>query len=581
MSNAEIARVLDDIAAALEIKGENVFKIRAYYKAAETIANLPEELATLRARGELRKLSGVGAGIAEKIEELLDTGKSTYHQQLQAEFSPALLELLRIPEVGPKTVKLLHEQLGIGSIAELEAAAEAGKLREIRGLGEKTEVNILKGIRQVRRFAERFPLAVVYPMATRIVELLAERAPVEKIYPAGSLRRRRDTVRDLDLLVTANDPEQVMEVFVKLPIVREVTMRGPTKTSVIAEEGLQVDLRVVAPEEFGAALLYFTGSKEHNVKLREMAVKRKLRINEYGLFEVETNKRLGGKTEEEMYRLMKLPWIPPEMREDQGEIEAAQRGELPELVELRDLRGDLHVHSKWSDGRATIEAMVKAAQERGYEYVAICDHSPAQVVANGLSVERLRKRQEEIERVRRKFPGMAVLAGTEVDIRADGSLDYPDEVLAELDFVVASVHSGWKASAQVNTERILRAIANPYVDLIGHPTGRLIGQRDPYEVDIEQVIRAAAKAGVALEIDSHPDRLDLKDSHARLAKEHGVKLIINTDSHSLEGYELLHFGVATARRGWIEPKDVLNTLPRAKFLAARRKRPGRKRLVVA
>lgn len=581
MSNAEIARVLDDIAAALEIKGENVFKIRAYYKAAETIANLPEELATLRARGELRKLSGVGAGIAEKIEELLDTGKCTYHEQLQAEFSPALLELLRIPEVGPKTVKLLHEQLGIGSIAELEAAAEAGKLREIRGLGEKTEVNILKGIRQVRRFAERFPLAVVYPLATRIVELLAERAPLEQISPAGSLRRMRDTVRDLDLLVTANDPEQVMEVFVKLPMVREVTMRGPTKASVIAEEGLQVDLRVVTPEEFGAALLYFTGSKEHNVKLREMAVKRKLRINEYGLFEVETNKRLGGKTEEEMYRLMKLPWIPPEMREDQGEIEAAQRGELPELVELKDVRGDLHVHSKWSDGRATIEAMVKAAQERGYEYVAICDHSPAQGVANGLSVERLRKRQEEIERVRRKFPGMAVLAGTEVDIRADGSLDYPDEVLAELDFVVASVHSGWKSSAQVNTERILRAIANPYVDLIGHPTGRLVGQRDPYEVDIEQVIRAAAKAGVALEIDSHPDRLDLKDSHARLAKEHGVKLVINTDSHSLEGYELLHFGVATARRGWIEPKDVLNTLPRAKFLAARRKRPGRKRLVVA
>jgi len=577
MSNRKIAEVLAQIASLLEIKGENPFKIRAYQKAADTLANLTEEVSALRARGELRSLPGVGASIAEKIEELLDTGKCAHHRELLEEFPSGLLEMLQVSEVGPKTVKLLYETLGIASVAALEAAAQAGRLRNIRGLGEKTEANILKGIERRRRFAERFTLAVAYPAAMEIVEALRRRAPVDKISPAGSLRRMKETIGDLDLLVTSIDPEKVMEAFATLPIVREVSARGPTKTTVISEAGLQVDVRVVAPEEFGAALLYFTGSKDHNIRLRDLAVRRKLRINEYGVFNLKTEKRLGGKTEEEMYGVLKMPWIPPEIREDSGEVEAALKNALPDLVEAGGIRGDLHVHSNWSDGKASIEEMVRAARKRGYEYLAFCDHSPAQPIANGLSVERLRKRQEEILGARKKHPDIAVLAGTEVDIRGDGALDYPDEVLAELDFVVASIHTGWKGSAEANTNRLLKAISNPYVSAIGHPTGRLIGQRDPIEVDMEKVLEAAAKAGVAMEIDSHPDRLDLKDTHARRAKELGVKLVIDTDSHHPDGFDLIHFGVSTARRGWVSPSDVLNSLPRKEFLAALRKSPRRRK----
>jgi DNA polymerase (family 10) len=577
VSNRKIAEVLAEIASLLEIKGENVFKVRAYEKAADTLEGLTEEVSALRARGELRALPGVGAGIAEKMEELLDTGKCAYHQELLAEFPPGLLEMLHISEVGPKTVKLLYETLGIASVADLEAAARQGRLRGIKHLGEKTEANILKGIERMRRFAERFALALAYPTALEIAAALRKSAPVDKIEPAGSLRRMKDTIGDLDILVTSKKPEEVMEAFASLPMVREVTARGPTKTSLITEAGLQADLRVVAPEEFGAALMYFTGSKDHNIKLRELAVKRKLRINEYGVFNVKTEKRLGGKTEEEMYGALKLPWIPPEIREDQGEIEAALENALPLLVEEKDIRGDLHVHSDWSDGKASMEEMVKAAQQRDYEYIAFCDHSPAQPIANGLSIERLRERRKEILHLRKKFPNFAILAGTEVDIRGDGSLDYPDEVLAELDFVVASIHTGWKATAEANTRRTLKAISNPWVDVIGHPTGRLIGQRDPLELDLEEILKAAAKAGVAMEIDSHPDRLDLKDVHARRAKELGVKLVIDTDAHHLDGFDLMRFGVATARRGWIGPADVLNTLPRKDFLSNLRPRPGRKK----
>jgi len=577
MSNRRIAEVLSQIASLLEIKGENPFKVRAYERAADTIAGLTEEVAVLRARGELRSLPGVGASIAEKIEELLATGKCTHHQELLAEFPPSLLEMLRIPEVGPKTVKLLYETLGINTVADLEAAARGGRLRNIKGLGEKTEANLLKGIERMRRFAERFPLAIAYPVAMEIVEALCRRAPVDQIQPAGSLRRMKDTIGDADILVTSTDAEKVMEAFVALPIVREVAARGPTKSTVITAAGLQVDVRVVEPEEFGAALMYFTGSKDHNIKLRDLAVKRKLRINEYGIFDTKTEKRLGGKTEQEIYAVLKMPWIPPEIREDQGEVEAALKNALPDLVEEEEIRGDLHIHSNWSDGKASIEQMAQAARQRGYEYIAICDHSPAQPIANGLSVERLRKRQEEIARLRKHHPEIAILAGTEVDIRGDGSLDYPDEVLEELDFVIASIHTGWKASAETNTRRILKAIANPHVDAIGHPTGRLIGQRDPYEVDMEKVLQAAAKAGVAMEIDSHPDRLDLKDTHARRAKELGVKLVINTDAHRADNLALIRFGVATARRGWVGPGEVLNCLPRKKFLASLRPRPGRKK----
>jgi len=579
MSNAEIAEVFSQIAGLLEIKGESVFKVRAYEKAAQTIAGLTEGLADLRRLGELRHLPGIGDSIAEKIEELLDAGRCAFREELLKELPAGLLEMLEVPELGPKKVKLLYNTLGLCTVNQLERAAQDGKLRELKGFGEKTEVNILKGIERRRRFSDRAPLARAYPLAEAIVTGLKKQAPVKQIEVAGSLRRMRDTVGDLDILTTSDKPGEVIKVFLKLPQVREVSEKGETKASIITIGGLQVDLRVVPPESFGAALLYFTGSKEHNVKLRELALKQQMRINEYAVSDLATGKRLGGATEEEMYAALKLPWMPPEIREDRGEIEAAQHHKLPRLVEEKDIRGDLHIHSDWSDGTASIPELAREALRRGYEYIAICDHSPAQAIARGLETERLRERNREIEKFRRQFPELTILAGMEVDIRADGALDYPDEILAELDFVIASLHTGWRASEEANTERILKAIANPWVDVIGHPTGRLIGQREAYEVDLEKVFAAAAAAGVALEIDAHPDRLDLKDTHARRAKEVGCKIVIDTDAHRLANLSLMRFGVATARRAWLEPKDILNCLPAKKFLAALRPRPeGKGRL---
>jgi DNA polymerase (family X) len=573
MTNAEISEILSKIAGLLEIKGESVFKVRAYARAAQTIAALTEDLGDLRRSGELRHLPGIGESMAEKIGELLDTGDCAHLEELLKELPSGLLEMLEIPELGPKKVKGLYETLGIGSVKELEAAAAAGKVHSLKGFGEKTEENILKGIERWRRFSARTPLAAAYPLAEAIVAALKKQAPVERIEVAGSLRRMRDTIGDLDILSTSDKPKDVIKAFLKLPKVREVSEEGETKVSVITTAGLQIDLRVVPPESFGAALLYFTGSKEHNVKLRELALKQQMRINEYGIFDLATGKRLGGATEEEIYAALKLPWMPPEIREDRGEIEAAQQHKLPHLVEERDIRGDLHIHSDWSDGTASIPELAREALRRGYEYIAICDHSPAQAIARGLEIERLRLRNREIERFREQFPKLIILAGMEVDIRADGTLDYPDEILAELDFVIASLHTGWRANEEVNTERILKAIANPWVDVIGHPTGRLIGQREPYEVDLEKIFAAAAAAGVALEIDAHPDRLDLKDTHARRAKAMGAKLIIDTDAHRLDNLQLMHFGVATARRAWLEPKDILNCLDAKQFLAALRSRP--------
>jgi DNA polymerase (family X) len=576
MTNAEIAEILSKIAGLLEIKGENAFKIRAYEKAAQTVASLTEDLATLRQAGELRRLPGIGASIAETVGELLDAGQCAHLDELLQQFPAGLLEMLQIPEVGPKKVKFLFENLKIADVAALEAAANSGALHDLKGFGEKTEANILKGIERWRRFSARPPLAAAYPAAQVIVEALKKSAPVQKIQLAGSLRRMRDSIGDIDILTTSRKPKEVIKAFTKLPQAKEITEQGDTKASFVTSGGLQVDLRVVPEESFGAALLYFTGSKDHNVKLRELALKRQMRINEYGIFDLGSSKRLGGATEEEMYAALKLPWIPPEIREDRGEIEAAQENRLPRLVEEKDIRGDLHLHSDWSDGRVSIPELAKEASRMGYEYIAVCDHSPAQSIARGLEIDRLLERNKEIAKVRKQFPELLILTGSEVDIRADGTLDYPDKVLAELDFVIASLHTGWRASEEANTERILKAIANPWVDVIGHPTGRLIGQREAYEVDLEQIFQAAAKAGVALEINAHPERLDLKDVHARRAKEVGVKLIIDTDTHRLDGLQLMRFGVATARRGWLETKDIINCLPGKEFLGTLRHRPGGK-----
>ncbi len=574
MNNAQIAEVLSEIAALLEIKGENPFKVRAYQRAAEAVGSLAQGVEQVRSEeGGLRKLPGVGAAIAEKIGELIDTGKCTFHQELLAEIPATVFDMLRIPGVGPKKVKLLTEREGIFTVEQLEEAARTGRLRALPGMGEKTEQEILRGIAHMREYSKRTDLGLAWEIAENIMVQMREGAPVKEMAAAGSLRRMRETIGDIDVLVTSDDPEAVMERFVGLQLVREVVARGPTKSTIVTTAGIQADIRVVPPESFGAALQYFTGSKQHNVKLRDFAARKKIKLNEYGVFQVDGGKerRLGGRTEEEMYAALGLPIMPPELREDQGEIEAAREGRLPDLVEMEDIAGDLHVHSQWTDGHNTVEEMARAAKEAGYRYLSVTDHSRSQTVANGLTVERLRRRRKEIEAAREAVPGIAILEGTEVDIKRDGSLDYPDEVLAELDFVVASVHSGWKMDREAMTARIIRAMENPWVDCLGHPTGRLIGQREPYAVDLDAVLRAAARNRVAMEINADPIRLDLKDTHARRAKELGVKVVIATDAHWAHSLSLIRFGVATARRGWLEAEDVLNALPLAKLRRALRR----------
>jgi DNA polymerase (family 10) len=564
LSDAQVAEVLEEIASLLEIKGENTFKVRSYQRAAEAVGGSAQSLEEVRAgKGGLQSLPGVGASIGEKIQELLDTGKCSYHQQLLSEIPVTVLEMLRIPGVGPKKVKLFMDRQKIMTIEQLEEAARSGRLRKLPGMGEKTEQEILRGIGHVREYSKRTDLGLAWEIATSIMEQLRASAPVEHMEAAGSLRRMKETIGDIDILVTSSDPETVMERFANLQLATEVLMRGPTKTTIRTASGAQADIRVVAPEEFGAALQYFTGSKQHNIVLRDYAARHGIKLNEYGVFRVKGDKetRIGGATEEEMYAALGLPLIPPELREDQGEIAAAREGRLPKLVELDDIKGEMHAHTAWSDGHNSVEEMARAAKAAGYSYLALTDHSPSQTVAGGLKVDRLLKRRKEIEAARKAVHGIAVLEGAEVDILRDGRLDYPDKILAELDYVVASVHSGWKMNRDAMTARIIKAMENPWVDCIAHPTGRLIGQREPYEVDMEAVLKAAARLGVAMEISSDPIRLDLRDVHARRAKELGAKLVIATDAHWTGSLSLLRFGVATARRGWVEATDVLNCLP--------------------
>jgi DNA polymerase (family 10) len=581
MTNAQISQVFSEIATLLEVKGEDRFRVRTYERVAETIASLTEELSAIALRGEVQSIPGVGRSTAAKIRELLEAGKCAQHQDLLREFPAAIFDLLRIPGVGPKTVSTLINELHITGVEDLEKAARAGALRALRGMGEKTEQDILRGIAHLREYSKRTNLGLAWEMAESIVDQLRARAPVDRIQPAGSLRRMKETIGDIDILVTSDRPQEVMDCFLGLDHVAEVLARGPTKSSILTTAGIQADLRVVAPDSWGAALQYFTGSKLHNVKLRDLALRTRLKLNEYAVFRLSQGKeeRIGGAAEEEMYAALGLPLIPPELREDQGEIEAARSGNLPDLVELSDIRGDLQMHSTWSDGGDTIADMARAAKALGYKYIAITDHSVSERVANGLSVERLEQRSQEIAAANRQVPGLTILNAAEVDIKRDGSLDYPDSVLAGLDFVLASVHSGWKMERTAMTERIIKAMENPWVDALGHPTGRLIGRREPYEVDMEEVLKAAARLGVAVEINAYPDRLDLKDVHARRAGELGVSLLIDTDAHAADQLPLIHFGVATARRGWLQASQVLNTLPlstlRRKLRRARSRKQSR------
>ncbi|MGQ9589286.1 MAG: DNA polymerase/3'-5' exonuclease PolX [Planctomycetota bacterium] len=569
MDNANVARVLSELADLCEIRGENVFKIRALRSAADTIASLPIDVRSFRGEPEkLRRLKGIGEGIAKKIVEILDTGTCAEREELLAEYPASLLDLLALEGVGPKKIRLFFDALGVRSIDDLEAAATAGRIRGLPRMSAAAEAKILKAIAAHRSRAGRFLLSWAEPVVEAVVQALRELPGVRRVEAAGSYRRGRDTVGDLDFLVSSSDPRPVVERFAGLG---EAIARGETKSSIRLPSGLQADLRLVPEESFGSALQYFTGSKAHNVAIRTMAVRKHLTVNEYGVFELRddgsSGKRAAGESEEGVYSALGLPWIPPELREDRGEIEAALEGRLPRLIELREIRGDLHVHTTATDGSASVEEMALAAIERGYEYVAIADHSQSLTIAGGLDERRLRAQGAEIDRVNRRLGGrIRVLKGIEVDILRDGSLDLAPDALRELDVVVASVHSAFALPRPEMTARVVRAIESGLVDILGHPTGRMLLKREPYEIDLEAVFAAAKAHGVALELNAFPDRLDLSDIHCRLARDAGVRVVVSTDAHDPSHLDLLRFGVATARRGWLGPKDVANARPLEEFL---------------
>jgi len=559
MRNQEIAKIFNEIADILEIKGDNPFRIRAYRRAAQNIDGLAKDVAEMSVE-DLIQVPGIGADLAEKIREYVNTGGMRSYDKLRNKVPSGLVDLLSVPGLGPKTAKLLFEKLHIKDIDSLERHAKEGTLKGVPGIQAKTEENILKGITMIRKHTGRFPLGRVLPVAEEMIGKLREISFVNKLSIAGSLRRWKDTIKDIDALAASEDPGKVMEVFVHLPQVKEVLMKGQTKSSIITREGIQMDLRVVSEDSFGAALAYFTGSKQHNIRLREMALKRGLKINEYGIFDVKTEKKLGGSHEGDIYKILDMQFIAPELREDTGEIEAALKGTLPSLVKQEDIKGDLHVHSKYSDGSHDLQELVDASRARGYEYLAITDHSKGLGIARGMSIDRVLEQNKNIRALNKKLKGFQLLSGAEIDIRSDGTLDYPDEVLERFDIVIASIHSGFRQSREQITKRLVSAMQNPYVSVIAHPTGRIIGERDAYEADMDAVLKTAAETGTAMEINAYPLRLDLNDIYIRKAKELGVPVAVNTDAHVTYQFDFMTYGIGTARRGWVEKKDVLNAL---------------------
>lgn len=567
MGNAEIKDLFNEIADYLEIKGENPFRVRAYRRAAQAVEGLAEEAGAIAARGGLLEIPGIGKDLAEKIQEYLRSGRVEYLEGLRREIPAGVIELMRIHGVGPKTAKLLYEQVGVDSVEKLEGLASAHKLAGLPGIKAKTEENILKGIQVWRSGRERMPLGSALVLAEGILQALRSLRGVDQIAVAGSLRRMKETVKDIDILVTSANPARVMERFVGLPNVAEVLAHGETKSSVRLKETIQVDLRVVDPDCFGAALQYFTGSKQHNIRVRELAQREGLKINEYGVFHERSNKRMAGATEEEVYRAVGLPLIPPELREDGGEIEAALGGGLPTLVSLDDMRGDLQLHTTWSDGAHSLSELAAGVRAKGYQYMAVTDHSKSTTVAGGMDETRVLQMIAEVRALNRQAKGFHILAGCEVDIMGDGSLDFPDEILRQLDLVQVSVHSRFKMSREEMTARIVRAVRHPLVHILGHPTGRLIGERAAYEMDMEAVLSAARAAGTAVEINASPSRLDLNDLHARRAKDLGIPIVISTDAHTIGHLDFMRFGVSVARRAWLTPEDILNTRPLKQLLS--------------
>ena len=568
MKNTAIAKIFQDIADLLELKAENPFKIRAYQRAARTIEHLPKEMEIMLEEGEdLKNIPGVGEAIAKKTTELITTAKLGYYEDLKAEFPEGITSLLEIPGIGPKIAKRLSTELGIRSVDELEQAIKDGRVAEMFRLGDKTADNILHQIQALRRKDQRIPIGEALPVVEGILDALRPIPGVRNLTAAGSLRRFRETLGDIDLMGTADNPEYVINTFIALPQIREVLAQGSTKASVILPGGLQADLRMVDHDSFGSLLQYFTGSKQHNIGLRLRGQKQGLKLSEYGITDLAKDKLQKFTVEEDFYHRLGLQYIPPELREAQQEIEMAEQGAIPKLVDLPDIKGDLHAHTDWSDGHESIEAMALAAKALGYQYLAITDHSGGRGIAHGLDGERLRRQIDEIKQVNQQLDGIRLLSGIEVDIRADGSLDLPQELLAELDIVIAAIHSGMTQSEEQITRRILGAIENPNVDVIAHPTCRLLGEREPVAVDLEAVFRAAAKHNKALEINAMPSRLDLKDIHAYRARELGVKLVLGTDAHSSGHLGFMRFGIGVARRGWCQPEHILNTRPVDEVLA--------------
>jgi DNA polymerase (family 10) len=558
VQNSEIAKVFEEMADLLAIEDANQFRVRAYREAARTIASLPKSAADMVERGEdLTTLPGIGDDLASKISEIVRTGTLSKLAEVEAQTPPQLVRMLRISGLGPKRVATLNAKLGIQSVGDLERAAREGRIRQLQGFGPRTEQKILEDIERSKGAEERTLLMVAEQAAQPLISYLRQTEGVQNAVVAGSYRRRKETVGDLDILVTGSSPGLVMERFVQYEDVDRVVSQGDTRSTVILRSGLQVDLRAVADESYGAALLYFTGSKAHGIALRNMALHRGLKINEYGMFRDE--KRVGGETEEQMYGLLQLPYIPPELREDRGEIEAAQEGKLPELVSLEDIRGDLQVHTGASDGRGTIRDIAARAQQRGYQYVAITDHGKYMGITHGLGGEDVFSQVEEIDRLNERLEGITVLKGLEVDILEDGSLALPDEVLSRLDLTICSVHVKLDLPREKQTERIIRAMDNPYFSILAHPTGRLIGERRASDLDMERIIEAALERGCFLEVNAQPDRLDLSDVHVKMAKEMGLKLAISTDAHNVDQLDYMRYGVGQARRGWLEPDEVLNT----------------------
>lgn len=554
---------MDRMGDLLEFKGENVFRVNAYRKASRILDQLTEDIEKMEAEGRLRQIQGIGEGIAKDIRDYLATGTIERYIAEKKDIPDSALEMMSIPGVGPKSASLVYKELGLKNIDELEKAIQEGKLRELSGFGPKKEENILRGIQLYREGSSRMLLGPAFRLVDEILEYMKPVKAIQRIEPAGSFRRRKESVGDIDILVTAKDPRAVIQHFVEYPGIIDVLGAGDTKSSIRIKGNLQVDLRVVEEDSYGAALQYFTGSKEHNVKLREIARQKGLKVNEYGVYE--GDKKIAGKEESDVYESLGMNWIPPELREDIGEIKWAQEGRIPPLLEFKDLKGDLHCHSTWSDGKHPIEELAEYTQKMGYEYLAITDHSGSLKVASGLSSGDLHEQIKEIKSLNRKYQGFTLLTGNEVDILSDGRMDYPDEILKELDFVIASLHIASKKDEKGNTERIIAAIHNPYVTTIGHLTGRMMAERDPYPMDIEAIFKAAAETGTALEINSSYQRMDLKDVHARKAYEMGVILSMGTDTHSIDTFRDVRLGISVARRAGIPPEKILNTWPLEKI----------------